>query len=69
MKTFITPDSFIFLEKTDSGIYLLVWLGVGIILYAYTASAFFSKLTTANTWFSIINMLLGFILLPMIIVG
>ena len=40
-----------------------------MLVYAYTATALFNKLATANTWFSLINLLFGFILLPMIILG
>jgi hypothetical protein len=40
-----------------------------MLLYAYAATALFNKLATANTWFSLINMLFGFIFLPMIILG
>lgn len=40
-----------------------------MIIYSYTATALFNKLATANTWFSLINLLFGFIVLPMIILG
>lgn len=42
---------------------------MGVIIYTYTISNLFSKVSTANTWFSIINILFGFILLPIIILG
>ncbi len=40
-----------------------------MIVYTYVFSNLFEKITTANTWFSIINMVFGFVLLPMIIIG
>lgn len=48
---------------------MFIFLGMGIIIYTYTISNLFSKVSTANTWFSIINILFGFILLPIIILG
>jgi hypothetical protein len=44
-------------------------LGLAMIIYTYAISNLFQKITTANTWFSILNMLFGFILLPMIILA
>lgn len=40
-----------------------------MIIYAYCISKMFSKTKTASAWFSVINMLLGFIIMPMIIMG
>jgi len=48
---------------------MFITLGVGILLYTYFVSNLFEKITTANTWFSVINIIFGFILLPMIILG
>lgn len=40
-----------------------------MIVYTYTATTIFTKLTTANTWFSVVNGLFGFIVLPLVIFG
>ena len=47
----------------------MCWLGASMIIYAYCASNMFSKIKTASGWFSVINMIFGFIMMPMIIVS
>lgn len=47
----------------------LAQLGVGIILLAYCCSFLFDKVKTANTWFSLLNIILGVVILPMVIFG
>jgi hypothetical protein len=42
-------------------------LGIGMILFAYCCSFLFEKVKTASTWFSLINVMLGMMLIPMII--
>jgi hypothetical protein len=44
-------------------------LGVAIILYTYCVSHIFSKVKSASTWFSVINMVLSLIIMPMILFG
>jgi hypothetical protein len=65
----VSPESFAFLDQNNQGMWPFISLGIGIIIYTYFISNLFEKITTANTWFSILNMLFGFILLPMIILG
>lgn len=69
MSRFITPESFKFVESTEKGMWLFIELGLGMIVYTYTATTIFTKLTTANTWFSVVNGLFGFIVLPLVIFG
>jgi len=38
-----------------------------MIMYAYCISNIFSKAKTASTWFTVLNMLFGFIIMPIII--
>ncbi len=47
----------------------LVRLGVGAILYTYCFSFLFGKTKTASTWFSLINIIFGLVILPLIIFG
>lgn len=47
----------------------LIQLGIGIILFTYCFSFVFEKMKSASTWFSVVNMVLGFIIMPMILFG
>ena len=42
-------------------------LGMGIILFTYCCSFIFEKVKTASTWFSVINIMFGMMLMPMLI--
>ena len=50
-------------------LWLLFTTGCSLIIYAYCGSMIFEKLKTANTWFTVINMLFSMILLPLVILS
>lgn len=44
-------------------------LGIGVILFTYCCSFLFEKVKTASTWFSLINIIFGMVIVPLIIFG
>ena len=65
----ITPASFKFTQSSPSRMLIICELGVGMIIYTYAISNLFEKIKTPNTWFFILNMLMGIVVLPMSIIG
>lgn len=63
--------NFLFAPETvhELGWDRLFELGVAMILFTYCCSFLFYKVKTASTWFSLINILFGMIILPLVIFG
>jgi hypothetical protein len=53
----------------DIGWFNLFVLGIGIILFTYCCSFLFEKVKTSSTWFSLINIIFGLMVVPLIIFG
>ena len=51
------------------GWFNLFSLGIGMIIFTYCCSFLFQKVKTASAWFSLINIIFGFIVMPMVIFG
>lgn len=62
MGKLVAPD-----QINQLGWNVLAKLGIAIILYTYCFSHLFEKVKSASAWFSIINMILSIIIMPMIL--
>jgi hypothetical protein len=64
MMKFVAPELIAIVKWST-----LFELGIAVILYAYCFSFLFEKVKSASTWFSVINMIFGIIIMPMILFG
>ena len=64
MTYFVAPE-----EVGRLGSWFLAKQGIAIILFAHCCSFLFNKVKTAQTWFSVLNFLVGFIIIPMVLFG
>jgi hypothetical protein len=48
----------------DVPLWVMALTGCTMILYSYTISMLFSKVKTANSWFTILNTILGLLMMP-----
>lgn len=66
----IIVTNFVAVEAVNEiGWFNIFKLGIGIILFSYSCSFMFEKVKTASTWFSLINIVFGMMVMPMIIFG
>ena len=66
----IIVTNFVAVEAVNEiGWFNIFKLGIGIILFSYCCSFMFEKVKTASTWFSLINIVFGMMVMPMIIFG